>query len=102
MLKDITIGQFFPGNSVIHRMDPRMKLILTIVYIVIIFLCKNFWSLGLVVLALVIIVALSKIPVKVILKSIKPIAIIITLLIISIIPFIYNLYPLPCHLSLLL
>ena len=78
MLKDITIGQFFPGNSVIHRMDPRMKLILTIVYIVIIFLCKNFWSLGLVVLALVIIVALSKIPVKVILKSIKPIAIIIT------------------------
>ncbi|MDO5448289.1 MAG: energy-coupling factor transporter transmembrane component T [Clostridia bacterium] len=78
MIRDITIGQFFPGNSVIHRMDPRMKLILTFIYIVVIFLCKNFWSLGVMVLALIIMVLLSKVPIKVILKSIKPIAIIIT------------------------
>ena len=42
MIKDITIGQFFPGNSVIHKLDPRIKLVLTFVYIVIVFLCKNF------------------------------------------------------------
>ncbi|MCQ2489672.1 MAG: energy-coupling factor transporter transmembrane protein EcfT, partial [Clostridia bacterium] len=78
MMHDITIGQFFPGNSIIHRMDPRMKLILTFIYIIVIFVCKNFWSLGVMVLALIIMVLLSKVPVKVILKSIKPIAIIIT------------------------
>ena len=77
MIKDITIGQFFPGNSPIHRMDPRMKLILTFVYIITIFLCKNFYSLGIMVLSLTIMVLLSRIPIKTILKSIKPIAIII-------------------------
>lgn len=41
MIKDITIGQFFPGNSVIHKLDPRIKLVLTFVYIVIVFLCKK-------------------------------------------------------------
>lgn len=46
MIKDITIGQFFPGNSVIHKLDPRIKLVLTFVYIVIVFLCKNFVSLA--------------------------------------------------------
>ena len=79
MIRDITIGQFFPGNSPIHRMDPRMKLILTLVYIVTIFLCKNFYSLGIMVLSLAIMVLLSKIPIKTIIKSIKPIAIIITI-----------------------
>ena len=38
MLKDITLGQYFPGNSVIHRMDPRSKLIIVILYIVVLFL----------------------------------------------------------------
>lgn len=79
MIRDITIGQFFPGNSPIHRMDPRMKLILTLVYIVTIFLCKNFYSLGIMVLSLAIMVLLSKIPIRTIVKSIKPIAIIITI-----------------------
>lgn len=77
MIKDITIGQFFPGDSVIHKMDPRMKLIITLVFIIVIFLCKSFQALGLMVLTLIIIVLLSKIPVSTILKSIKPIAIII-------------------------
>ncbi|NLL62806.1 MAG: energy-coupling factor transporter transmembrane protein EcfT [Ruminococcaceae bacterium] len=75
MIRDITIGQFFPGNSIIHKMDPRMKLVLTFLYIVVIFMCKNFWSLGLMVASLIITVALSKISVKTILKSIKPIVI---------------------------
>ncbi len=78
MIKDITIGQFFPGNSVIHRMDPRMKIVITFLYIIFIFVCKNFWALGLMLLALIAIIAISGIPVKTILKSIKPILIIIT------------------------
>ena len=41
-LKDITIGQYFPGNSVIHKMDPRMKIVLAIAYIVMLFMAKGF------------------------------------------------------------
>ena len=41
MLKDITIGQYFPGESAIHRLDPRMKLIMTTIYIVALFVANN-------------------------------------------------------------
>ena len=41
MLRDITIGQHFPGNSVVHRMDPRMKLLVTVLYIVVLFAASN-------------------------------------------------------------
>lgn len=44
MLKDITIGQFFPGNSVIHRMDSRFKIILEIIYVVMLFIASNFYA----------------------------------------------------------
>ena len=77
MVKDITIGQYFPGSSVIHRMDPRMKLILTLFFIVFIFVCHNFWSLGLMVLTLGVIVALSRISIRTILRGIKPVVILI-------------------------
>ena len=77
MVKDITIGQYFPGQSVIHRMDPRMKLVLTLFFIVFIFVCHNFWSLGLMVLALGATVALSRISIRTILRGIKPVVIII-------------------------
>lgn len=73
MLRDITIGQFFPGNSVVHKMDPRMKLALTVLYITIIFICKNIISLGIIVLTTVLLTLLSKISFKMIIKSIKPI-----------------------------
>ena len=53
MLKDITLGQFFPGKSPIHRMDPRTKLILTVVYIVALFLATNWFSYGLMMVFLV-------------------------------------------------
>lgn len=88
MIRDITIGQFFPGNSVIHRLDPRMKLILTFVYIIVIFLCKNFLALGAVVAFLFVAILLSKISLKLIGKSIKPVFIIV--LITSILQIIYN------------
>ena len=59
MLSDITIGQYYKGDSFVHRLDARMKIILTILFIVIIFLCKNFLSLSLMLLLTVISVLLS-------------------------------------------
>ena len=79
MISDITIGQYFPGNSVIHKMDSRMKIILTVALIVSIFLCKSIFSLLAVILASIILVLVSKIPMKTVLKSIKPLAIIIVI-----------------------
>ena len=73
MLKDITIGQFFPGNSVIHRMDPRMKIVLTLVYIVMLFVASNYFGLLIGILFLIVTYGISKIPPRMILKSLKPI-----------------------------
>lgn len=77
MISDITIGQYFPGNSVIHKMDARMKIILTLLLIVSIFLCKNIVSLLAVVICTVLLVLISKISLKTVFKSIKPLALII-------------------------
>lgn len=73
MIRDITIGQHFPGNSLVHRLDPRMKIILTIGYIVLLFLAANPAGLLLSGLVLVILYCNSKIPLKLIAKSLKPI-----------------------------
>ncbi len=88
MIKDITIGQFFPGNSIIHRLDPRMKLVLTFIYIIAIFICKNFLAMGTMLLFLLITLLLSKISLKLIAKSIKPVFIIV--LITSVLQIVYN------------
>lgn len=77
MIRDITIGQYYPADSLLHRVDPRMKLILTFAMIVVIFLCKSFLSLGLIALTAVAAVILSKVPFKMILKSLKPLVIIL-------------------------
>lgn len=77
MLKDITLGQYYPVNSVIHRIDPRVKILLLIVYLVIIFLADNFISLGFLLLSIVITVLLSRVPLKTVLKSIKAIIFIV-------------------------
>ena len=73
MIKDITIGQYFPGNSVIHRMDPRIKIILTMVFIVMLFSADNFLGLCVGIVFTIFIYLISKIPLKMIGKSIKPI-----------------------------
>lgn len=72
MLSDITIGQYYKGDSLVHKLDPRMKIILTIMFIVIIFLCKNFLSLGLMLLLTFVSILLSRVPFKMFFKSIKP------------------------------
>lgn len=77
MNSSMTIGQYFPGNSLVHRMDARMKIVLTFFMVVAVFLCKNFWSLGLAIAFMILAVGLSKIPPKTILKSIKPLIVII-------------------------
>lgn len=77
MIKDITLGQFFPGNSVIHKIDPRVKILLIIAYIVFLFVANNFVSLGFMVLVTVAIVLLTKIPVKMYFNGLKAIMFII-------------------------
>ena len=73
MLRDITIGQHFPGNSVLHRMDPRLKLLLTIAYIVLLFLAANPVGLALCLALLALLYRLARIPLRLIGKSLRPI-----------------------------
>ena len=77
MLKDITLGQYFPGNSVIHRMDPRMKLILTIIYIVGVFMVANLLGYAIALAFLYLVVRLSGIRFSYLLKGVKPLRFII-------------------------
>ncbi len=72
MLKDITLGQYFPGKSPIHLLDPRTKLILLVVYIVALFTAGNWISYGVIFAFLAIVILLSTIPVKSILRGMKP------------------------------
>ena len=77
MLKDITLGQFFPGKSPIHRMDPRTKLILTVVYIVALFLANNWLSYLAMMVFLVSCIKISAIPPKSIVRGMKPLVLIL-------------------------
>ena len=77
MLKDITLGQYFPGTSPLHRMDPRSKLLILILYIVTIFLCGSLLPFALCALGLLAAIKVSRISPKLILKSLKPIVIIV-------------------------
>lgn len=79
MLKDITLGQYFPGSTVVHRLDPRTKLILVIVYIITLFSAGWIWTYAIVLAALAGIIMVSKIQPKVILKSLKPLLFVILL-----------------------
>lgn len=73
MLRDITIGQHYPGHSVLHRCDPRLKLVGTIAYIVALFVASNPLGIALSIALLVFLYAVAQIPFKMILKSLKPI-----------------------------
>ena len=77
MLKDITLGQYFPGNSPVHRLDPRTKLIVLVVYIVALFLAVSWISYGLMFLFLAGCVAVSKIPLKALVHGMKPLVFIL-------------------------
>jgi energy-coupling factor transport system permease protein len=76
-MRDITLGQYFPADSVLHRLDPRVKILSLIAYIVLVFCTFNYFSLAFVALSVIVIVALSKVPFKMYLKSLKVIIIIV-------------------------
>ena len=77
MLKDITLGQYFPGKSPIHLLDPRCKLILLVVYIVALFTASGALSYGLLLATLLITIKISTIPPKSIVKGMKPLIMIL-------------------------
>ena len=77
MLKDITLGQFFPGDSLIHRLDPRTKLVMLVVYIVALFVAVSWISYALMLGFLILCVVVSKIPPKSIIRGMKPLVVIL-------------------------
>ena len=77
MLKDITLGQYFPGNSPVHRLDPRTKLLMLVVYIISLFTAQSWISYGLNLLFLIMVIAVSTIPVKSIVRGMKPLVFIL-------------------------
>ena len=79
MLKDFTLGQYFPGDSVVHRLDPRTKLIWVVFYIVALFQATGLLSYGVMFLVTAGIVRLSRVPPKALVKGLKPVIIIIIL-----------------------
>lgn len=76
-MKSIAFGQYYPADSPLHRLDPRIKIILTVLYIVCSFLCKNIFSFVLLVLSAIVLVLLGKIPLKTVLGSLKAVLVIL-------------------------
>ena len=71
-MKSIALGQYYPAKSVLHRLDPRAKVILAFVYIICSFLCKNIVSFGALILSALFVILLSRIPLRIVYSSIKP------------------------------
>ena len=88
-MREITLGQYYPVKSVLHRMDPRMKLIIMIMYIVMIFFIKTFVGFGIVLVFLALTIALSHVPLLKVLKSLKVIIILVIFTVIMSVLF-YN------------
>ena len=74
---DISFGQYCEGNSLLHKMDPRAKIIAAVLYIVTVFLAKNLLSFALLTLSAIVLIVISAIPLRIILKSMKPLVIIL-------------------------
>lgn len=77
MIKDITIGQYFPGDTPIHKIDPRVKILLTFAYIITLFVANNLFCFILVGALLLSIILISKLSFKIILKGLKPIVVLV-------------------------
>ncbi|MBR4056529.1 MAG: energy-coupling factor transporter transmembrane protein EcfT [Oscillospiraceae bacterium] len=76
MIRDITLGQYFPGNTIAHRLDPRSKLIVVLLFIVALFLAKSYVSYGLMTAVVIACVAISRIKLKTVLRNLKPLILI--------------------------
>lgn len=77
MLKDITIGQYLPGETVIHRLDPRVKILVTMFLMVCLFLIRSFVFLGAIALFLIFIIGAAHIPPKILIRGLRPMVVII-------------------------
>ena len=77
MIKDVALGQYFPGNSIIHRLDPRVKIVLTIAYIIALFVCKGIIPYCIVSALLITVILITKINLRLIFKSLRPIMILL-------------------------
>lgn len=77
MIRDITLGQYYPGDSWIHRLDARTKIIATLLYIIELFVVNNFWGFLIAAAALLIVIAVSKVPMKFILRGLTAVFLII-------------------------
>ncbi len=82
MIKDITIGQYYPTNSIIHKLDPRTKILSTFLYIIFLFVANSIWGYLAAFVFLAVVVALSKIPVSYVLRGLKAVVFIIILTVI--------------------
>ena len=89
MIRDITLGQYYPGDSLIHRLDPRIKIITTIAYIAALFIADGFIGLATSAAVIFIVTAVSRVPLSFIMRGLKPIFFII------IFTFIINLFMIP-------
>ncbi len=76
-VRDITLGQYYPGESCIHRLDPRVKIICTLIYLISLFVVQSFTVFGLCIVMLAIVIILSRIPFRFISKGLKPIMLLI-------------------------
>ena len=72
-MKSIAFGQYYPAKSVLHGLDPRIKILITILYIVSTFLCKNVFSFALLLLSAIMLVLLGRVPMKAIFRSLRPV-----------------------------
>ena len=77
MIRDITLGQFYPGNSAIHRLDPRIKIMATLLYIVALFVVKDFTGFIAPLVLLEAVIIISKVPRRYIWRGLRPVLIII-------------------------
>ena len=77
MIRDITIGQYYPADSQLHKLDPRVKLSGALIYIISVFIFDNWLSLVLITAFLAAMIVLSKVPFKFMVKGLKPVAFII-------------------------
>ncbi|MDD4378122.1 MAG: energy-coupling factor transporter transmembrane protein EcfT, partial [Eubacteriales bacterium] len=77
MLKDITLGQYFPGQSSVHKLDPRIKILMTLFYIIILFTIRNFTGYMLLAAFMLEIIYISGVPIKYVFKGLRPLLFII-------------------------
>lgn len=77
MMTNITIGQYIPGNSIIHRADPRTKILLTFAFMAVIFMLNTFWTFAAMAVYVLMAVVISGVPIKYTLRGLKPIIFII-------------------------